>query len=177
MQVLWREALEGNRPITVDEFFYYYKPAEIKQSTSFYQFLSRSPRFSLIKGCSSFDRLWKKEFFFISGNQAGDPIDVDSAPFLPFTSPLGRLRFEGMSFFLSIIYFIQPFFFTCLTFLYIGAAVTHPRLDKFNLDCINQARAFLERSFHNFVTFNRLAAWGLGPEPSTKNLAHEETTR
>ena len=82
-----------------------------------------------------------------------------------------------MSFFLSIIYFIQPFSFTCLTFLYIGAAVTHPRLDKFYLDCIDQARAFLERSFRNLVTFNRLAAWGLGPEPSTENLAHEETTR
>ena len=36
MQVLWREALEGNRPITVDEFLYYYKLLEIKKSAGFY---------------------------------------------------------------------------------------------------------------------------------------------
>ena len=36
MQVLWREALEGNRPITVDEFLYRYKPSEIKKSAGFY---------------------------------------------------------------------------------------------------------------------------------------------
>ena len=41
IQVLWREALEGNRPITVDEFLYYYKPSGIKKSASFYQFSSR----------------------------------------------------------------------------------------------------------------------------------------
>ena len=68
MQVLWREALEGNRPITVDKFLYYYKPSEIKKFASFCQFSSRGSYYSLIKGCSSSDKLWKKEFFIISGN-------------------------------------------------------------------------------------------------------------
>ena len=36
MQVLWREVLEGNCPIIVDEFLYYYKPSEIKRSAGFY---------------------------------------------------------------------------------------------------------------------------------------------
>ena len=56
MQVLWREALEGNCPITVDEFLYCYKPSEIKKSTGFYQFSSRGSYYSLIKGRSSSDR-------------------------------------------------------------------------------------------------------------------------
>ena len=57
MQVLWREALEGNCPITVNEFLYCYKPSEIKKSAGFYQFSSRGSHYSLIKGCSSSDRL------------------------------------------------------------------------------------------------------------------------
>ena len=44
-------------------------------------------------------------FFFIFGIWAGDPIDENNAPFLPFTSALGRLRPEGMSFFLSLCLF------------------------------------------------------------------------
>ena len=110
MQVLWREALEGNRPITVDEFLYYYKPSEIKKSAGFYQFSSRGTHFSLINGRSSSDRLWKTEFFIISGDWAWDPVDVNSAPFPPFTSPLGRLRPKGMYFF--------HFFFNTFTFTF-----------------------------------------------------------
>ena len=59
MQVLWREALEGNRLITVDEFLYCYKPSEIKKSAGFYQFSSRGSYYNLIKGRSSSDRFWK----------------------------------------------------------------------------------------------------------------------
>ena len=36
MQVLWREVFEGNRPLTVDEFLYCYKPSKINQSLGFY---------------------------------------------------------------------------------------------------------------------------------------------
>ena len=52
MQVLWREALEGNFPITVDKFLYCFKPSKIKKSASFYQFSSRGSYCSLIKGHS-----------------------------------------------------------------------------------------------------------------------------
>ena len=62
----------------------------------------------------------------------------------------------------------MPFFY---------AAITHPRLDKFYLERIDKARAHPERFFHSLVTLRRLAAWGLGPEPTKENLAHEETTR
>ena len=67
--------------------------------------------------------------------------------------------------------------FNRLTFPFIDAAIVRPRLDKFYLDRIDQVRVFPGRTFHNLVTLSRLAAWGLGPEPSTENLAHEETTR
>ena len=38
-------------------------------------------------------------------------------------------------------------------------------------------RTFPGRTFHDLVTLNRLAAWGLGPVPTAENLGHEETTR
>ena len=105
MQILWHDVFEGNCPITANEFLYCYKLSKIKQSADFYQFSSRSPQFSLIKGCSSSNRLWKKEFFFISRNWVGNPVDVNNIPFPPFTNALGHLRPEGMSFFLSLCLF------------------------------------------------------------------------
>ena len=45
MQILWREVFDKNRPLTVDEFLYCYKPSEISQSLGFYQFIAR--RFKL----------------------------------------------------------------------------------------------------------------------------------
>ena len=59
----------------------------------------------------------------------------------------------------------------------IDVAVVHPHLDKFYLDRIDRVRSFSDRSFHDLVTFSRLAAWGLGPIPIAENLVHEETTR
>ena len=158
MQVLWREALEGNRPITVDEFLYCYKPSEIKKSASFYQFSSRGSYYSLIKGRSSSDRLWKKEFFIISGNWAEDPADVGNPPFPPFTSPLGCLHPEGM-FSFHFISFLLTFFlsFNRLTLSLGDAAAVRPRLDKFYLDRIDVVRTFPGRTFHDLVTLSRLA--------------------
>ena len=67
MQVLWREVFEGNRPLTVDEFLYRYKPSEINQSLGFYQFTARGKDYRLIKSLVTSDRNWKMEFFFVSG--------------------------------------------------------------------------------------------------------------
>ena len=96
MQVLWREVFEGNRPLTVEEFLYCYKPSEINQSLGFYQFTARGKDYRLIKSLVTSDRNWKTEFFFVSGFWAGRPIEVDKNPFPPYTRELGNLRLEGM---------------------------------------------------------------------------------
>ena len=141
-------------------------PSEIKKSVGFYQFSSRGSYYSLIKGRSSSDRLWKTKFFIISGDWVGDPVDVNSAPFPRFTSP-----FFFFILLLLLIRLVLPSFFC------IGATVIRPRLDRFYLNRIDQVCFFSDRSFHGLVTFSRLAAWGLGPIPTAKNLGHEETTR
>ena len=96
MQVLWREVFEGNCPLTVDEFVYYYKPFEINQSLGFYQFTAKRKDYRLIKSLVTSDRNWKMEFFFVSGFWAGRPIEVDRDPFPPYIGELGNLRPEGM---------------------------------------------------------------------------------
>ena len=50
----------------------------------------------------------RKNSFFISGNWAGDPVDVNSTPFRPFTSPLGHLHPKDMFFFLclSVLFYL-----------------------------------------------------------------------
>ena len=100
-----------------------------------------------------------------------------SAPFPPFTSPIGHLHSEGMFpfQFTSFLFFFSTF--NRLTHLFINAVVIRPRLDKFYLDWIDQVRAFPGRTFHDLVTFSRLAVWGLGLLPTAENLNHEETTK
>ena len=67
MQVLWNEVYEKDRPLTMDEFLFCYKPSEINQSLGFYQFTARGKDCRPIKSLASSDRNWKTEFIFVSG--------------------------------------------------------------------------------------------------------------
>ena len=97
--------------------------------------------------------------------------------FLPFTSPLGRLRPEGMFSFHFILFFFTCFLsFNRLTLSFGDAAVVCPRLGKFYLDRIDEVCTFPGRTFHDLVTLGCLATWGLSPVPTTENLSHEEIT-
>ena len=100
---------EGNRPLTVDEFLYCYKPSVISQSLGFYQFTARGKDYRLIKSLVTSDRNWKTEFFFISGFWAGRPIEVDQDPFPPYTGELGNFLLEGMPMVITSLYIMLVF--------------------------------------------------------------------
>ena len=102
MQILWREVFGGNRPLTVDEFLYCYKPFEISQSDDFYQFTTRGNDCRLIKSLASSDRKWKMEYIFVSSFWAGSPMDIGRDSFPPYTRDLGNLCPEGTS--LPLVY-------------------------------------------------------------------------
>ena len=102
MQILWTEVFRGDRPLTVDEFLYYYKPFEISQFEGFYQFTAKGNDCRLIKSLASSNRRWKTEYIFVSDFWAGNPVDVGREPFPPYTSDLGNLRPEGTS--LPLVY-------------------------------------------------------------------------
>ena len=55
MQVLLKEMFVGDRPLTVDEFLFCYKPFEINQSQGFYQFTAKGSDCKLIKSLVSSD--------------------------------------------------------------------------------------------------------------------------
>ena len=79
--------------------------------------------------------------------------------FPSFTSPLGRLRLEGMFPFHFILFLFTCFLsFNRLTLSFGDAAVVRPRLDKFYLDRIDEVRTFPGRTFHDLVTLNLLVA-------------------
>ena len=60
---------------------------------------------------------------------------------------------------------------------YFLSGARRPHLDRFHIEHIQKACLYTDRMFHSLVSLQRLAAWGLGPEPSTEALAHEITTR
>ena len=107
---------ERDRPLTIDEFFFCYKPSEINQSLFFYQFVARGKDCRLIKSLVKSDRNWKKEFFFVSGFWSGHPIKVGRDPFVPYTKESGNLRLEGLFCFALFVCF---FFFKCFYLLLI----------------------------------------------------------
>ena len=109
---------EGDRPLTVDEFLFCYKPSEINQSLGFYQFIAKSKDCRLIKSLVTSDGNWKTKFFFVSGFWFGHLIEVGRDPFAPYTGELGNLRPEGMFCFV-LLCFCFCFFFKCFYLLLI----------------------------------------------------------
>ena len=115
MQILWREVFGRDHPLTVDEFFFCYKPSEINQSLGFYQFTARGKYCRLIKSLASFDGNWKTEFIFVSGFWAGNPVDVGRDLFAPYSRDLRNLRPKGT----SLPFFIFLFSFYLIFYLFL----------------------------------------------------------
>ena len=60
-------------------------------------------------------------------------------------------------------------------FFFIGAR--RPHLSRFYIERVQKACLCTDRTFHFLVSLQRLATWGLSPEPSTEAIAHELTIR
>ena len=151
MQILWREVFGGDRPLTMNEFLFYYKPSEIHQSLGFYQFTARGTDCRLIKSLALSDRNRKKEFFFVFGFWARSLMDVGRDTFGRCIGDLGNLRPEGKSLppfssFHSLLFTFSPLF-TCFF-----TAVKRPSLSKFHRDHVHRTGLHVDRSFHSLVT-------------------------
>ena len=87
---------DGNCPLTVDKFLYYYKPSKISQSLGFYHFSTKGSNYRFVKSLPTFDRRWKTKFFFVFGFWVGNPVEVGKDPFPSYTGEMGNLCLEGM---------------------------------------------------------------------------------
>ena len=106
------------------------------------------PSCRLIRSFPSSDRRWKTKFFFVFGCWARNLIEVGRDTFLPYTSEIGCSQGMLLTFVLSCVSC-----YLCLTIIIFFSVVAYPLLRKFYLNCIQQARSFVDRTFHSLVTF------------------------
>lgn len=66
-EVLWGQMSGGYRSLTLDKFFYCYKPQEIVASKGFYSFAGRKARLKLVSDMPDSNRYWKSRYYFFQG--------------------------------------------------------------------------------------------------------------
>ena len=66
-EILWESLSGGNRQLTLDEFFYCYRPHHISSSQGTYHFAVREKDLKLVSDMPDSNRNWKNRFFFVEG--------------------------------------------------------------------------------------------------------------
>ena len=67
--MIWGQLSERNRRLTLNEFFYCYKPQQITSSKGIYHFLARKSLLRLVSDMPDSNRNWKNSYFFIKGTK------------------------------------------------------------------------------------------------------------
>ena len=65
--ILWRSLSGGNRQLTLDEFFYCYRPHHITSCKGTYHFTIREKDLKLVSDMLDSNRNWKSRYFFVEG--------------------------------------------------------------------------------------------------------------
>ena len=66
-EILWGCLSGGNRQLTLDEFFYCYRPHHIASSKGTYHFTVREKDLKLVSDMPDSNRNWKSRYFFVEG--------------------------------------------------------------------------------------------------------------
>ena len=98
VEVIWGQLSSGNHRLTLDEFFYYYRPQQITSSKGIYHFLARKTSLRLVSDMLDLNRNQKNIYFFVQGTaQVCRPEEWDSMPD-EFNNTWGIVRESGVSF-------------------------------------------------------------------------------
>ena len=65
--MIWGQLSGGNHRLTLDEYFYCYKPQQISSSKGIYHFLVRKTSLRLVSNMSDSNTNWKSIYFFVKG--------------------------------------------------------------------------------------------------------------
>ena len=66
-EVLWGHLSRGNHQLSLDEFFYCYRPHHISSSKGTYHFSVREKDLKLVSDMPDSNRNWKSRYFFVEG--------------------------------------------------------------------------------------------------------------
>ena len=64
-EILWGRLSGGNHQLSLDEFFYYYRPHHIASSKGTYHFNARDKNLRLVSDMPDSNRNWKSRYFFV----------------------------------------------------------------------------------------------------------------
>ena len=67
VEILWGSLSGGNHQLTLDEFFYCYRPYHISSSKGIYHFSVREKNLKLVSNMPDSNRNWKSRYFFVEG--------------------------------------------------------------------------------------------------------------
>ena len=115
------------RRITVEEFFYCYRPSKITQSKGMYSFVPKSLLLRLVCDTPDLNRNWKSRYFFIQGDDwMCHPGDQE---YMPVDKTWGVMPLFGMRSSILGFNFLLFILFDILTFSYYSSRLSksHPR--------------------------------------------------
>ena len=154
-----------NRHLTLDNFFYYYKPQKISSSKGIYHFLARKMSLRLVFDMPNSNRNRKNIYFFVQGmDQVCRPKEWDSMP-RGFDNTLGIVRESGVS---SIFIFYYPVYFCFVSNTFSFLAQARPQISDEQEGFIRHVLEipFEQRKWKDLVTLDTFHAFCGGLEPT-----------
>ena len=107
-EILWGQLSGGNCHLSLDEFFYCYRPQHKVSSKGTYHFAPREKSLRLVSDMPNSNRNWKSRFFFVKGTDWVCRLDEwDTLPGGYFDNTWAYIRDSGhpFSFFLPFFLF------------------------------------------------------------------------
>nr|XP_023909184.1 uncharacterized protein LOC112020852 isoform X2 [Quercus suber] len=180
-EVLWGRLSGGHRQLTLDEFFYCYRPRHLSSSRGMYHFAVREKDLRLVSEMPDSNRAWKSRFFFVEGTDWVCRQDEwETIPHGCFDNTWGFVKESGFSrhpLSPSVIYIFifekiltQPSFFS---------AFARPSITDEQEDFIRRLLEIPigERSCRDLITLDTLYTYCGGPEPTPEARRLEDFAR